>query len=93
MGRIQDGKRDLGGQPMKRVMLWIGAGQIGIAITRRMGYGMKIIVADKTSHQATAAAKIMNDAGFDAEPVVAKLSSRQSIWNDRSRRYLLPVFS
>lgn len=30
----------------KKVMLWAGAGQIGMAIARRMGYGMKIIVGD-----------------------------------------------
>lgn len=29
------------------VMLLIGAGQIGMAITRRMGYGMKVIIGDK----------------------------------------------
>ena len=40
-----------------------------MAIARRMGYGMKIIVADKTLHQAIDAAKIMNDAGFGAEPI------------------------
>ena len=30
----------------KAVMLWAGAGQIGMAIARRMGAGMKIIVGD-----------------------------------------------
>ena len=30
---------------MKDVMLWAGAGQIGMA--RRMGAGMKIVVGDK----------------------------------------------
>ena len=29
---------------MKDVMLWAGAGQIGIAIARRMGAGMKIVL-------------------------------------------------
>lgn len=28
-------------------MLWTGAGQIGMAIARRMGSGMKIVVGDK----------------------------------------------
>ena len=32
---------------MKDVMLWAGAGQIGMAIARRMGAGMKIVVGDK----------------------------------------------
>lgn len=34
---------------MKNVMLWAGTGQIGMAIARRMGTGMKIIVGDKKS--------------------------------------------
>lgn len=32
---------------MKNVMLWAGAGQIGMAIARRMDAGMKIVVGDK----------------------------------------------
>ena len=32
---------------MKNVLLLTGAGQIGMAIARRMGYGMKIVVGDK----------------------------------------------
>lgn len=32
---------------MKDVMLWAGAGQIGMAIARHMGAGMKIVVGDK----------------------------------------------
>jgi lactate dehydrogenase-like 2-hydroxyacid dehydrogenase len=31
---------------MKDVMILVGAGQIGMAIARRMGFGMKIIVGD-----------------------------------------------
>lgn len=31
----------------QNVMLLIGAGQIGVAIARRMGYGMKIVIGDK----------------------------------------------
>lgn len=50
---------------MKRVMLWAGAGQIGMAIARRMGYGMKIVVGDKKLENAQAMAKIMNEAGYD----------------------------
>lgn len=36
----------------KDVMLWAGAGQIGMAIARRMGAGMKIIVGDKNPENA-----------------------------------------
>lgn len=32
---------------MQNVMLWAGAGQIGMAIARRMGTGMKIVAGDK----------------------------------------------
>lgn len=44
-----------------------------------MGYGMKIIVGDKSLENAKASAKIMNDAGYDAEPVEMDLSDRNSI--------------
>lgn len=66
---------------MKHVMLWIGAGQIGMAIARRMGYGMKIVVGDKRLSNAQAIAKIMNDAGFDVTAVETDISSRESILN------------
>lgn len=63
----------------KDVMLLTGAGQIGIAIARRMGYGMKIIIGDKQLENAETIADIMNKAGFDAVPVAMDLSSRDSI--------------
>ena len=64
---------------MKPVMLWTGAGQIGMAIARRMGTGMKIIVGDKKQENAQAIAEIMNNAGFDVVPMEADLSDRASI--------------
>lgn len=63
----------------KDVLLWLGAGQIGMAIARRIGYGMKIIVGDKSQANAAKAAAIMQEAGFDAEATVTDLASRQSI--------------
>ena len=33
---------------MKDVLLLVGAGQIGMAVARRMGYGKKIIIGDKS---------------------------------------------
>ena len=60
-------------------MLWAGAGQIGMAIARRMGMGMKIIVGDKKIENAKAAAKLLNEAGFDVVPMEMDLSSRESI--------------
>lgn len=64
---------------MKDVMIWTGAGQIGMAIAHRMGYGMKIIVGDKKSENAYTIAKIMNEAGYDVVPMEMDLSSRVSI--------------
>ena len=64
---------------MKNVMLWAGAGQIGMAIARRVGAGMKIVVGDKKLENAKAAAKTMNEAGFDVVPMEMDLSSRASI--------------
>lgn len=63
----------------KEVMLLTGAGQIGMAIARRMGYGMKIVVGDKRMENAQAVADTMNRAGFDVLPVEMDLSSRDSI--------------
>ena len=37
----------------KDVMLLVGAGQIGMAIGRRVGYGKKIIVSDKSIDNAS----------------------------------------
>ena len=66
---------------MKNVMILTGAGQIGMAIARRVGYGMKIVIGDKKPENAQAIAGIMNDAGFDVVPVEMDLSDRASIRN------------
>ena len=36
---------------MKEVMIVTGAGQISMAIARRVGYGKKIVLGDKNSSQ------------------------------------------
>ncbi len=64
---------------MKDVMLVTGAGQISMAIARRIGYGKKIILGDKSVHNCETIAKVMTDAGFDAVPFEMDLSSRESI--------------
>lgn len=66
---------------MKEVMILTGAGQIGMAIARRMGAGKKIVVGDKSAENARAAARTMNQVGFDAASVEMDLSSRESILN------------
>lgn len=73
----------------KEVMLLAGAGQIGMAIARRMGFGKKIIIGDKSERNGQAIADIMNNAGFDVEAVEMNLSSRESIVSmiKRGREY------
>ena len=63
----------------KEVMLVTGAGQISMAIARRIGYGKKIILGDKNFENAKTIASIMTNAGFDVEPFEMDLSSRKSI--------------
>ena len=63
----------------KDVMIVTGAGQISMAIARRIGYGKKIILGDKNRNNCEAIAKIMTDAGFDVEPFEMDLSERTSI--------------
>ena len=63
----------------KEVMLVAGAGQIGMAIARRVGFGKKIILGDKKIENANAIARTMNEAGFDVIPFEMDLSSRDSI--------------
>lgn len=64
---------------MKNVMLLMGAGQIGLAIARRMGSGMKIVVGDKRLSNAEKTAEILVNAGFDTTAVEADISSRKSV--------------
>ena len=63
----------------KEVMLVTGAGQISMAIARRIGFGKKIILGDKNIENANTIAKIMNEAGYDVVPFEMDLSSRESI--------------
>ncbi len=63
----------------KEVMIVTGAGQISMAIARRMGYGKKIIMGDKNLKNAKTIADIMNQAGFDVEAIEMDLSVRESI--------------
>lgn len=64
---------------MKDVMLLTGAGQIGMAIARRLGAGMKIVIGDKSFRNAENVAATMQAAGFDVTAMEMDLSSRESI--------------
>ena len=47
----------------KEVMIVTGAGQISMAIARRVGYGKKIVMGDKNIENAKVIATTMNNAG------------------------------
>lgn len=63
----------------KDVMMVTGAGQISMAIARRIGFGKKIVLGDKSMQNCEKIAKIMNDAGYDVVPFEMDLSDRSSI--------------
>lgn len=74
---------------MRNVMILTGAGQIGMAIVRRMGFGMKIIVGDKSMNHAESICDTMDKAGFDTLPFEMNLASRESILSliDEARKH------
>ena len=63
----------------KDVLILTGAGQIGTAIARRVGFGKKIVLGDKSLKNAQAVGKTMTEAGFDVFPVECDISSRVSV--------------
>lgn len=63
----------------KDIIVLTGAGQLGMAIARRMGYGKKVFVADWKFENAQAIAKTMQEAGFDTIPFKTDISSRTSV--------------
>ncbi len=63
----------------KEVMIVVGAGQILLAIARRMGYGKQILLGDKSEGNAKAIGKVLEEAGFDVTTTVLDLSDRASI--------------
>jgi NAD(P)-dependent dehydrogenase (short-subunit alcohol dehydrogenase family) len=63
----------------KDVVVLTGAGQLGMAIARRMGHGKKIFVADWKLENANAIAKTMEEAGFEVVPFKVDISSKESV--------------
>lgn len=63
----------------KDVLVLTGAGQLGMAIARRMGYGKKIFVADWKLENAKNTTKILLEAGFDATAKEVDISSKSSV--------------
>lgn len=63
----------------KEVVLVAGAGQIGVAIARRIGYGKTIILGDISLENANKMAKVLYEAGFDVVTTQMNIANRQSI--------------
>ena len=66
---------------VKEVLLVTGAGQIGLAIVRRMGYGKKIVIATRRPEKAKETLNKLTNAGFDAAVIEMDMASRESIVN------------
>jgi NAD(P)-dependent dehydrogenase (short-subunit alcohol dehydrogenase family) len=64
---------------MTNVIVVIGAGSIGQAITRRVSAGKHVLLADLRQDNVDAAAKVLGDAGFDVSTGIVDVSSRMSV--------------
>jgi NAD(P)-dependent dehydrogenase (short-subunit alcohol dehydrogenase family) len=64
---------------MSQVNVVIGAGSIGQAIARRVSAGKQVLLADLRQENADAAAKVLNDAGFEVSVATVDASSRSSV--------------
>ena len=63
----------------KNIIVLTGAGQLGMAIVRRMAYGNRIFVADWKFENAQTICKTLTEAGFETVPFKTDISSRTSI--------------
>lgn len=63
----------------KEVIVLTGAGQLGMAIVRRIGFGKKIFIADWKFENANAISITLMEAGFDVTPLAIDISSKQSV--------------
>jgi len=61
------------------VIVVIGAGSIGQAIARRVSVGKHVLLADLRQENSDAAAKTLNEAGFEVSTTIVDVSSRESV--------------
>jgi NAD(P)-dependent dehydrogenase (short-subunit alcohol dehydrogenase family) len=64
---------------MRDVIVVIGAGQIGQAIARRVGFGKHVLLADMRHHNANAAAEILGNAGYEVSVATVDASLREAV--------------
>ena len=64
---------------MTDVIVVIGAGQIGQAIARRVGVGKHVLLSDMRADNASAAAEVLESAGYDVSVAMVDVSSRETV--------------
>jgi NAD(P)-dependent dehydrogenase (short-subunit alcohol dehydrogenase family) len=64
---------------MRDVVVVIGPGQIGQAIARRVGVGKDVLLADMRPDNASAAAEVLGNAGYDVSVATVDASSREAV--------------
>ncbi len=64
---------------MTNVLVVIGAGQIGQAIARRVGVGKHVLLADMKPDNASAAAEVLDNAGYEVSTATVDASSRKAV--------------
>lgn len=64
---------------MTRVLVVIGAGQIGQAIARRVGVGKHVLLADIRQDNANAAAEVLGNVGYEVSAAAVDASSREDV--------------
>ena len=62
-----------------QVAVLLGTGSIGQAIIRRVGTGKHVVLADYNVQNVLAAAKTLEDAGFECSKIQTDLGSKESI--------------
>ena len=64
---------------MKDVLLLVGAGQIGMAIARRVGFNHKFLIGDKNFDNAIVIADNLEGAGFDIVATEVDIADKDAI--------------
>jgi NAD(P)-dependent dehydrogenase (short-subunit alcohol dehydrogenase family) len=64
---------------ISNVIVVIGPGQIGQAIARRVGVGKHVLLADMRQDNASAAAEILGNAGYEVSVATVDVSSREAV--------------
>ena len=64
---------------VSNVIVVIGAGSIGQAIARRISAGKHVLLADLRRENATVAAEVLSNAGFEVSTTTVDVSSRDSV--------------